>query len=233
MTNKTIGIICALTKEIIYYKETFKNLETKKIMNVTFYIAEYENNKVVFCECGIGKVNSGIVTVLMIEHFNPDFIINTGVAGAYDRSLKPFDVVVCDKAFYHDVDCRLDNEIPYGQIQGLPTFFLADIILNKYILQSNSNVYIGSIASGDEFVTDYDHMKNRLNTYFMDVNVLAVDMESASIAHACYLNNVPFTIIRAISDVVGGHQIEDYDKFAAEASKLAAKIVFNLIETEE
>lgn len=233
MTNKTIGIICAMAKEMNHYKEIFHSFDVKKIMGFSFCEGTYNDNKIVFSECGIGKVNAGILTTLMIEHYHPDFIINTGVAGGFDKNLKTFDVVVADRVFYHDADCRLADDIPYGQIQGLPMYFLADIILNKKISETNGNIYIGAIASGDEFVKDYNRMENKINEYFKDVNVLACDMESGAIAHACYLQGVPFTIIRSISDIVGGNQIIDYSKFTIEASNLAAKIVIDLIETEE
>ena len=232
MKNNIVGIICAMEKEVTHYKEIFKKIKETKLMNYTFFEASYNENKIIFTICGIGKVNAGSLTTLLIEHYHPDFIVNTGVAGGFDQSLKTLDIVVADKIFYHDVDCRFDNDARYGQVQGLPLFYNANVILNNRLSKLDINLKFGAIASGDQFITDYDKMKKTIDEYFNDVKVLACDMESCAIAQMCYLNHIEFIVIRAISDVVGSSQIMDYNTFTPQAASKAAKLILQLLDCE-
>ena len=211
MNGLTVGIICAMDKEMDYYFSTFEKTKQRKIMNYTFYETSYQTNNIIFTKCGIGKVNAASLTTLLIEHYKVQLIINTGVAGGYDQSLKTLDVVSADKVFYHDVDCCFDNEVRFGQVQGLPFSYLANILLNDKLAKLDCNLKIGSIATADRFIKDYDEIKKHIDTYFSDQHILAFDMESASIAQICYLNQTEFLIIRAISDIVGSDQIIDYN----------------------
>lgn len=101
---KTYGIIVAMEKEITLLRSKIDDIKVHQLCHLKFYEGIFENNKVIFAIAGIGKVNAGITTILLIEHFNPDVIINTGIAGGYQKDLKPLDIVVADKVVYSDVD---------------------------------------------------------------------------------------------------------------------------------
>ncbi len=224
----TYGIIVAMEKEIVHFKEVFNCTKEHKICNITFYEGIYLDNKVVFTKAGIGKVNAAVATTLLIEHFNPCLIINTGIAGGYSKELNPLDIVVADKVFYSDVDMTspIAGAYKYGQIEGLPHGFESSYNL----LNNIDDCKIGSILTGDQFVDNYEKCDTLVKKYFNDENVLAFDMESGSIAQICTLNDVKFIIMRAISDIIGSTNKFDYLSFSTKAVEKVSKKVLEMIK---
>ena len=170
------------------------------------------DKEIVLFKSGIGKVNAAIGTTLLIETFHPDCIISTGCAGGADTTMQVQDVVVSTELSYHDVYCgNLDGkgELVYGQMQGLPPRFKADERLVSAAL----------IVTGDWFVDSKDKMRHIADLF---PEAKAVDMESAAIAHTCYLYHVPFLSFRVISDIplkdTDASQYFDFWKTIAEKS---------------
>ncbi len=185
------------------------------------------DKNIILSKCGIGKVNSAIQTAEIIEKFNPDYIINSGVAGGIGKGIKQGDIVAGDNCLYHDVWC---GEGLWGQIQGLPLLFPANNHLIETIKKiDNNKIKIGLICTGDQFITEIDRLNDIKKNF---PNGLAVDMESASIAHVCYLRKIPFMSIRIISDTPGMEpdNTSQYIDFFADAPKLTFAILENLIE---
>lgn len=160
------------------------------------------SNEIVLWQCGIGKVNAAIGTMRLIEHHHPDCIISTGLAGGIDQSLSVMDVVVGSQTAYHDVWCGAGNE--WGQVQGLPIRFDADCRLlccaQNVSVANGRQAVAGLICTGDQFITDKASL-SEIKRRFPDA--LACEMESAAIAHTCYLQQVPFLSIRVVSDTPG------------------------------
>ncbi len=225
---KKIGIIVAMDKEMALLKEKIAQAKCTTIMNQPFYYGEYAKHPVVFTTAGIGKVNASIITTLMIEHFQPDLIINSGIAGGYLQSLKPLDTVVATKVLYSDVDMTspVIGGLPFGQMEGSPKCFLPNTSLCK-----GDALHFGTILSGDQFVDNYEKTKQLVNRYFSDYDVIAVDMESSAISHVCTKFQIPFLIIRSISDVIGKSNEMDYDKFSYLASNKSCDAVLNIIQS--
>lgn len=165
---KTIGIIVAMDKEMTLLKEKIVNAKCTTIMNQTFYCGEYAKHPVVFTTAGIGKVNAAITTTLMIEHFQPDLIINSGIAGGYLQTLQPLDTVVASKVLYSDVDMTspVIGGLPFGQMEGSPKCFLPSISLCK-----EDNLHFGTILSGDQFVDNCTKTKQLVDRYFSEYDV--------------------------------------------------------------
>ena len=232
MKNSTIGIICAMDKEMDHYKEVCKDYQMVKYMEFVFYVGEYNSNKLILTKCGVGKVNAASLTTILIEHFKPDLVINTGVAGGFDKDLKTLDIVCADSVFYHDVDCRFGDDLRYGQVQNLPLVYRPCILLTDRISKLDFSVKFGAVATGDQFITNYEEVKNKVDTYFKDLKVMAFDMESGSIAQVCHANHTEFLIIRAISDLIGSNNVVDYNNFVSVAANKAAKLVFQLIDAD-
>ena len=176
-------------------------------------------------KCGIGKVNAALGAQRMINEFQPDVIISSGCAGGHGEDIRIQDVVVSTELSYHDVYCgtAIDNTTVYGQVQGCPARFPADpellrIATNlQFPLGSaacyqrdarNSNLQLqihpGLIVTGDWFVDSKEKMRDIIGKF---PEAKAVDMESAAIAHTCYLNKVRFISFRVISDL----PLEDTD----------------------
>ena len=188
-------------------------------------------NEIVLWQCGIGKVNAAIGTMRLIEQDHPDCIISTGLAGGIDNCLHVMDVVIGSQTAYHDVWCGEGNEL--GQVQGLPTRFDAD----KQLLQcaqaaselGNYPTVTGLICTGDQFITNKASLAE-IKSHFPDA--LACEMESAAIAHTCYLQQVPFLSIRVVSDTPGNtdnHQ-QQWADFLASMSDQSFHFVKNFLE---
>lgn len=214
----TIGIICAMEKEIIKYKNIFKLEITNKDLNI--YEGIFNNKKIVLCLSGIGKVNAAILTQYLIDIYKPNYIINSGCCGSLVEEGQILDTILVSYATYHDfTPIRIMESTTPDQGKIKPDEKLFN--LAKEILEGNNISYrIGGIASGDCFVTDNkmrDDIYNR-------TKCIAVDMESASISHTAKKNEVPFLILRSISDFADGVE-EQEEKAACVAATITKKLI--------
>ena len=182
-----IGIIVAMDKELRQLQSLFNS------------------DEVIVRKCGIGKVNAALGAQRMINEMHPDYIISSGCAGGNGDDVNVQDVVASTELCYHDVYCgtAIDNSTQYGQVQGLPARFQTDPYLLQKVRQLSASdclipIHQGLIVTGDWFVDTKEKMREIVG-HFPEAK--AVDMESAAIAHTCYLNNVPFISFRIISDV--------------------------------
>lgn len=222
-----IGLIVAMQSEFDLVASIMEQLEIKTINHLSFSEGNIGTTRVVLMKSGIGKVNAAIACVEMIKNFNPDKIINTGIAGGIDKDLSVMDIVLGEKVVYHDVWCGEGNQ--YGQVQGLPSEYVANKMLLKKAQEFCSDVRIisGLIATGDKFIDDIKILQNIKDKFPLGV---AVDMESAAIAQACHLYNTPFLSIRIISDTPGiDNQYEQYNDFWNKAPEKTLEIIRHLI----
>lgn len=226
--NKTIGIIGAMDIEIDGLVAKMTNVNTKKISNIIFYQGEISGKSVVVAKCGIGKVFASICAQTMIMEFKPSVIINSGVAGTLTRELGVLDIAIAKNVAQHDMDTSAIGD-PVGLISGINLVYIDannDVVnaLENACKALNYKALSGTVASGDKFVASSED-KNRIATTF---GAIACEMEGASIGQTCYVNNVPFGILRAISDGEGAEL--DYQEFAPLAAKQSIKIVKKFIE---
>lgn len=188
-------------------------------------------NDVVLWQCGIGKVNAAVGTMMLIQQHRPDCILSTGLAGGIDDSLQVMDVVVGTQTAYHDVYCGMGNEP--GQVQGLPQRFDADSnmlrVASEVGEESDLHVRQGLMCTGDQFITDRTRQA-AIKAMYPDG--LACEMESAAIAHTCFLQKVPFLSIRVISDTPGNtddHQ-QQWDDFLNSMTDRSFRFVRSFLE---
>lgn len=193
-----IGIIVAMDKEFVQLKSLLTDTTAERRQHTDFVIGNIADKQVVIQKCGIGKVNSTIGAVEMIDNYHPDLIISTGVAGGADVSMEVTDVVVGTSYCYHDV--YSGEECEYGQVMGMPATFTAPgaIIGKAQELHTSTKVHAGLIVSGDWFVDSREKMASILEKF---PKAKAVDMESCSIAQTCHAYGVPFVSFRIISDI--------------------------------
>ena len=223
----TLGIIGAMQMEIENLKPSIKNPTLETISGATFIKGQINGIDVVAAVSGIGKVFAAVCTEIMILHFGVDHIINIGVAGTLVRDLKVLDVAVAESAVQHDMNTSAIGD-PVGLVSGINVInFEADKKLREAVtaVLDEKGIYYqtGVIASGDLFV-DTDKQRQTIRQRF---NAIAADMEGGSIAHVCYVNNVPFTLIRSISDADGSAM--DYNTFAGKAAEQSISIVLDVI----
>lgn len=192
-----IGIIVAMHKELELLLPLLQNSEESRMGGCEFHRGKVERHDVIVMQCGIGKVNAAIGTLILVNSFLPDFVINSGVAGGADSTVNVMDVVAGARVAYHDVWCGPESEL--GQVQGLPLYFQgAERLLD--LVPDREGIHKGLICSGDQFIDTIEAV-NRIKGNFPDA--LAVDMESGAIAQVCHLSKVPFLALRVISDSPG------------------------------
>ena len=228
----TIGIIGAMDEEVATLKEAAKITKTTKIAEMEFCEGKLGDNRVVIVQCGMGKVNAGICAHTLINDFGCTKIVNTGVAGSLDNKLDIGDIVVSVDAVQHDFDVEpigfQKGEIPYTGLYAFP----ADEEMRAMAIEAAGKVapgihaYEGRVCSGDQFVAT-EEQKRAITSNF---GGMCCEMEGAAVAQACYLNNAPFVVIRAISDKSDGSHSVEYETFKETAAANCAKIVEYMVD---
>jgi len=226
---KTIGIIFAMEEELDALKEYLKIDNINKIYDLTFYETNYHNKKIILCESGIGKVNAGRTTQIMIDYYKVNFIYNIGVAGGIDNSLSVGDIVISNEVVQHDFDITAFNH-KKGYISNIGDSIKIDKELlenTKNILNENNILYKeGIIATGDIFCTE-KKMGEKIHNKF---NALCVEMEGAAIGQVAYLCKVPFIILRSISDTCNNNNKITYEEFLPTSCKKIAYAMNSIIK---
>ena len=232
-TQKMIGIIGAMDEEVEILKGLMTISETKTEAGMTFYKGTLHGKTIVLARSGIGKVNAAVCAQLMTTLFKIDYLINSGVAGTLCPDINQGDIVISTDAVQHDIDTTAFGD-PLGCVPRLGvTFFKAseDLITLAETAAKNLNfegvsLFKGRIASGDQFIAGgalKDHIQKHFAPY-------AVEMEGAAIAHVAYLNEVPYVILRAISDKADGSAELSYEEFLPLAAKHVSALVQEMLK---
>lgn len=228
----TIAIIGAMEQEVAILKENIKDLQTTKIANYEYYSGELNGQQVVLVQSGIGKVAATVATVLLINNFNPTYVINTGSAGGFDPDLKVGDIAIGDELVHHDVDVTAFN-YEFGQVPNMPARFTAEpklVDATKELINEMTDITckVGLIATGDSFMCDPERIEATRQQF---PNMLAVEMEGAAIAQACYQMNTPFLVIRSLSDIAGQESPMSFDQYLEVASKNSSSLLMKLLSS--
>ncbi|MBO7352060.1 MAG: 5'-methylthioadenosine/adenosylhomocysteine nucleosidase [Candidatus Methanomethylophilaceae archaeon] len=229
--TERIGIIGAMDDEIAALRDAMDIEYTETLFDMTFNVGTLKGKDIALVKCGMGKVNAGICAEIMITHFNAKSIINTGVSGSMDNDLDILDFVVSTDAVQHDFDVSPigfeKGEIPYTgkySFEADPELATkAALAVSQFIM--GSKVMQGRICTGDQFINS-DEQKDTILSNF---GGLCCDMESGAIAQVCYLSDVPFVIIRAISDKADHSASMDYDEFEPIAAERSASAVMYML----
>ena len=228
---KTIGIIGAMEVEVAILKEKMEDVRIIKKASMDFYEGILAGKMGVVVRSGIGKVNAGICAQILADVFSVDAIINTGIAGSLNKNINIGDIVLSTDVVQHDMDAT-GFGYRKGQIPQMPVFFFnADDNLRRLAAEvckevnPDIQVFEGRIASGDQFVCDQD-VKNRIVSEF---SAYATEMEGAAIGQAAYLNEIPFLVVRAISDKADGSAQMDYSEFEKAAVDHSVRLTLNML----
>jgi adenosylhomocysteine nucleosidase len=233
MVEMKIGIIGAMDEEIKLLKE---NIVIKKEVvkaTITFYIGVFEGKEVVICKSGVGKVNAAITTQLLVDQFLVSHIIFTGVAGAVDPQLDIGDIVISTSAIQHDLDASaLGFKVGEVPMFDYPSDFPASELLVKLAEQAANSlrdikVSKGRILSGDQFIANYEKVKELALLF----DGKCVEMEGAAVAHVAMLNDIPFVVIRSMSDKANGDANVNFAEFTKLASERSFTIVKSMIKS--
>lgn len=230
-----IGIICAMEEEFELISRDINIINKIKKSNLEFLVGTLDNKNIVGVICGIGKVNAAICTQILISEFKCSIILNSGVAGSIDPFVNFKDIIIAEDLIEHDVDVTSFG-YKLGEIPNMRTieFKTHEEILKigemscLEIQKQNKDFkfHIGRIVTGDQFISSRESSERLKNNF----NALACEMESAAIAHTCYVNNVKFLIIRSISDKGGDIAKDEFKKFLEESSRNSYLIIRNVIK---
>lgn len=226
-----IGIIGAMEEEVAVLKQEMKIEETRTVAGMTFVKGELCGREAVVVRSGIGKVNAALCAQLLVTVFGADMLINTGIAGSLDAGIDIGDIVISTDALYHDMDATIFGDAP-GQVPRMDVLsFPADERLVRLAREANEKAnpdirtFTGRVVSGDQFISSAE-VKQRISELF---HPLCTEMEGAGIAHAAYLNQVPYVIIRAISDKADNSATMDYPEFEKKAIAHSVRLVKELL----
>lgn len=223
---QAIAIIAAMPQELTALRSWLENAEEHTVLGKTMHSGTIDGVPVVLAESGIGKVNAAMSTALVIEKFAPRAVVNTGSAGGLGKGIHVGDVVVGEEIAHHDVEL-LAFGYEKGQVPGMPPRFASDKTLLAKTMQAaqaftGAQVVSGLIVSGDQFIDSASKIA-QIRSDFPDV--LACEMEAASIAQVSFASGVPFVIVRAISDHADEQADESFDEFIDHAGKQSAEMV--------
>lgn len=221
-----IGIIVAEVEEMEAIKEIMENISSTDIYNLKIFIGTINNKEFLLVRGGVGKVNAARVCQIISDNFELDLIINVGSAGGLNENLNIGDIVLGERLVQHDFDVTAFGR-EKGFIPETGKLFESDTNLLekcKNIKIDNQKIIFGTIASGDVFLTD-TILKEKIK---QDFDASCVEMEGAAIAQVCTLNNIPFLVIRSISDIPNGKNEIDFNEYLKLASKNCANFIRQL-----
>lgn len=223
-----------MDKEFAELRTLLDEARAERLGHSDFVIGRMGATEIIMQQCGIGKVNSAVGAVELIDHYAPDLVISTGVAGGADVALNPLDVVVATECVYHDAYCG--QEVAFGQIMGMPPRFKAPRELVEKALTvempEGSKMKAGLTVSGEWFVDSREKMQSILE-HFPEAE--AVDMESCSIAQVCHICKTPFLSFRIISDVPlkdtqAAQYFDFWNRMAAGSFEVTRRFLTRIVE---
>lgn len=228
-----LGIIGAMDVEVQQIKDKVTNPVITEIAGTEFVCGFIDDIMICVAQCNPGKVNAALCTQAMIDKFDVDKIINIGVACSLSKDVVIKNIVVANDVCEYDIDITALGE-PRGYINGLGKIKIEtdDEIsekLSEIAINSGETVHRGTIASGDTFIAD-DDLKSMISTTF---NAICGEMEGAAIGHVCNANNIPFAVLRSISDGGDENSLIDYPTFKKIAAEKSTTIILKYIKTEK
>ena len=226
-----LGIIGAMEVEVKELREMMENPQAQTVAGMTFYQGTIKGKEVVVVRSGIGKVNAGICSQILVDRYQVEGIINTGIAGSLRNEINIGDIVLATVAVQHDVDATGFGyplgEIPQMGIKEFPADEKLRALAEECSKKTNPDiqVFCGRVASGDQFISN----KEKKNWIQDNFDAYCTEMEGAAIVQTAYLNNIPYLVVRAISDKADDSANMDYSEFEAKAVKNSVRLMAAMI----
>ncbi|MEB3102937.1 5'-methylthioadenosine/adenosylhomocysteine nucleosidase [Ferviditalea candida] len=234
MNLQKIGLIGAMDEEIGLIVSALQKENTTVKAGIQFHEGLFHGRRVVLCKSGVGKVNAAVCTQILIDRFGVDGILFTGVAGALDPGLNIGDIVISTECQQHDIDVTAlgfpKGTIPFSE----QSVFAADRGLVDLAYSVSESLFPGRsvkgrVLSGDQFIAD----RGKVIELHAEMNGACTEMEGAAVAQVCSMNEVPFVIIRSMSDKADGSAHVNFAEFTITASKHSFMIVEEMIRSLE
>lgn len=230
MNTARIGVIGAMDEEIDYFHEHMTGVVPHTCASIVFHTGQFHGQEVVVCKSGVGKVNAAVCTSLLIHQFACTALIFTGVAGALDPTLEIGDIVLSQDCMQHDMDVS-----PLGYARGIIPYQEVSVFsADAKLLQlaefaaggvNEGRVVTGRVLSGDQFIAS----REKVAELRQELNGACAEMEGAAVAQVCMMSDVPFVIIRSMSDKADGSAPDNYPAFTRKAAVRSFRIVQEMI----
>lgn len=230
-----IGLLGAMAEEVALFKENMRVEETRTYARMEYLRGRLHGQEVVLLQSGIGKVNATIGTQILIDRFDIDQVIFTGLAGALVPHLSRGDIVVSNYVVQYDFDLTAFGR-RHGELPDVGRMIEADPRLTKLVCYAFDDAFkdvpgaprlvVGTIVSGDRFVSD----KRKIDWLQREFGAVATEMEGAAVGYTCHVNGVPFVTLRTISDAAGSGAAEEFDQYLQTASQNSYKIVGSILD---
>lgn len=227
-----IGIIGAMEEEVAALKEQMRDVQVTRKASMEFNEGILEGKKVVVVRSGIGKVNAAVCTQILADDFHVEAVINTGIAGSLKNEINIGDIVLSTDVVHHDMDAvgfgYEKGQIPQMEVFSFPADEAMAALGEKICKEVNPEiqVFCGRVASGDQFISDKG-VKGRIISEFQ---AYCTEMEGAAIGQTAWLNQIPFLIVRAISDKADDSATVDYPAFEAKAIEHCVRLTQNMVK---
>lgn len=227
-----VAIIGAMDEEVADIKSWMTDIASDDVAGCEFITGKLDNTDVVLLKSGIGKVNAAVSTSVLLYKYQPEKVINIGSAGGYADDLSVGDVIISDQVCHHDVDVTVFG-YAMGQVPGMPATYEADSSLIEQVKKAIGSLdgikaKIGLVGTGDSFMQD----PVRVETVRSQFPALqAVDMEAAAIAQVCVKFDVPFVVVRALSDIAGKESSQSFESFLKVAAKNSSILVREMLKS--
>ncbi|GJM62872.1 5'-methylthioadenosine/adenosylhomocysteine nucleosidase [Persicobacter diffluens] len=227
-----IGLMGAMDKEIVLLKSKIENLDSTQIGGQQFYSGTLSGQEVILCKSGIGKAQAAMTTTLLATTFKVTQIWFTGIAGAAKPDLEVLDIVIGNAFFQHDFDTHtFDGKVGLAPGADENGFFYPSMGLQQMAFEAavkafgTEKVHEGLIVTGDQFIDDPQKIRMLFETY----GASAVEMEGAAVAQIAQNFQIPYVIIRSISDKADGNATQTYQEIARKAAKISETVILNMI----
>ncbi|MBP1156133.1 MULTISPECIES: 5'-methylthioadenosine/adenosylhomocysteine nucleosidase [unclassified Paenibacillus] len=231
MAYSKIGIIGAMKEEIELFHNHMDQVSESVKAGIVFYEGRFHGRQIVLCKSGVGKVNAAITTQILIDTYGVESIVFTGVAGAVDPELNVGDIVVSTECLQHDMDVTALG-FPRGTIPYEATsLFTADERLRTLAVEASVELFggrvkEGRVLSGDQFIAS----RETVAQLYSELGGACTEMEGAAVAQACYMNGIPFVVIRSMSDKADGSAHVNFAEFTVQASENSYRIVDQILK---
>lgn len=225
-----IGIVGAMAQEVEILAGLMANQTQTQVGSAVIFEGEINGKQIALLQSGIGKVAAATGTAALLLKTQCDLVINTGSAGGVAQGLSVGDIVISTEIAYHDADVTAFGYAK-GQLPSCPPRFKSDekltVLVSQTAQELGKTAKFGLICSGDSFIAGAELLA-QIKADFPDV--VAVEMEAAAIAQVCHSFNVPFVVVRAISDNGDGEASMSFEEFLPLAAKMSSQMVLALLE---
>lgn len=222
---RPIGLIGAMDEEIKLLLEQLQDMKSVTKAGTTYYTGLISDKPVVVCKSGVGKVNAAVTSQILIDTFRVRCVLFTGVAGAVHEDLNIGDIVVSSECMQHDMDVTAlgypKGNIPYQEVSVFSADEKLILLAEKATMSLRVRHLTGRVLSGDQFIAS----KAKVTELREEMDGVCAEMEGAAVAQACWMNGIPFVIIRSMSDRADGSAPGNYEEFTVEAARRSHAIL--------